>query len=63
MAIAEAFMGNNKQYADEFRTEAVKQVIERAAGDRGARHPEKSRRVLCQRNNGEVRVHRRRRLS
>ena len=29
MAMTEVFMGNSKQYTDEFRAEAVKQVIER----------------------------------
>lgn len=29
MAITEVFMVNNRQYTDEFRAEAVKQVIER----------------------------------
>jgi transposase len=29
MAMTEVFMSNNKQYTDEFRAEAVKQVIER----------------------------------
>lgn len=29
MAMTEVFMSSNKQYADEFRIEAVKQVIER----------------------------------
>ena len=29
MATIEVFMGNNRQYTDEFRAEAVKQVIER----------------------------------
>ena len=29
MAIIEVFMGSNRQYTDEFRSEAVKQVIER----------------------------------
>ncbi len=33
MAMTEVFMGNSKQYTDEFRAEAVKQVIER--GDPG----------------------------
>ena len=29
MATIEVFMGSNRQYTDEFRNEAVKQVIER----------------------------------
>ena len=29
MATIEVFMGSNRQYTDEFRSEAVKQVIER----------------------------------
>ena len=29
MAMTEVFMGNSKQYTDEFRAEAVKQVLER----------------------------------
>ena len=29
MAITEAFIGNSKQYTDQFRAEAVRQVIER----------------------------------
>lgn len=29
MAMTEVFMSSNKQYTDEFRSEAVKQVIER----------------------------------
>ena len=29
MAMTEVFMGNSKQYTDEFRAEAVKQVVER----------------------------------
>ena len=29
MAMTEVFMGNSKQYTEEFRAEAVKQVIER----------------------------------
>lgn len=29
MAMTEVFMGNSKQYTNEFRAEAVKQVVER----------------------------------
>ena len=45
MAAIEVFMGSNRQYADEFRSEAVKQVIERGftvidVDRRGGERPE-----------------------